>query len=221
MKLGSLKEGRDGKLVVVNTALSHYVVVPDIADTLQQALEHWKEAEPKLRDVAKRLEAGEIEHAKPYDAALFHSPLPRAFQILDGSAYLYHVELVRKARGAEMPPEFLEDPLMYQAVSDTVIPPLDDVIVPDESFGIDYEAEVAVIVDDVPMGVSPKQALNHIKLVMIMNDVSLRGLIPQELGKGFGFLQSKPPSAFSPVAVTPDALGDAWKDGKLHLPLYS
>lgn len=221
MKLGSIKDGRDGQLVVVRDDLEAYVPVPHICATMQQALDNWAKIEPKLRDIAEKLNAGQIPNAKGFDDAKMASPLPRAYQIADGSAYLNHVELVRKARGAEMPPEFLHDPLMYQAVSDTILGPHDDISVESESYGIDFEAEVAVIVDDVPMGVSPEDALAHIKLVMLMNDVSLRGLIPQELGKGFGFFQSKPPSAFSPVAVTPDSLGAAWKNGKLHLPLIS
>lgn len=219
MKLGSIKDGRDGQLVVVKDDMSQYVPAVHIAPTMQAALDDWATAAPKLRDIAEKLEAGQIPNAKEFDVSKMESPLPRAYQIADGSAYLNHVELVRKARGAEMPPEFLDDPLMYQAVSDTILAPTQDIPIPSEKYGIDFEGEVAVIVDDTPMGVTPEDALNHIKLVMLMNDVSLRGLIPNELGKGFGFFQSKPPSAFSPVAVTPDALGDAWKDGKLHLPL--
>lgn len=221
MKLGSLKEGRDGQLVVVKKDLSVYVPVPHIAETMQNALDNWAGVEPQLKDIAAKLENDEIPHAKPFDAAKMASPLPRAYQIADGSAYLNHVELVRKARGAEMPPEFLHDPLMYQAVSDTILGPHDDIPIPSEEFGIDFEAEIAVIVNDTQMGVTPNDALNHIKLVMLMNDVSLRNLIPNELGKGFGFFQSKPPSAFTPVAVTSDTLGVSWKDGKLHLPLKS
>lgn len=221
MKLGSIKEGRDGQLVVVRDDLEAYVPVPHICATMQAALDNWARVEPKLRDIADKLNSGQIPNAKGFDDAKMASPLPRAYQIADGSAYLNHVELVRKARGAEMPPEFLHDPLMYQAVSDTILGPHDEIAISSESYGIDFEAEVAVIVDDVPMGVSAEDALDHIKLVMLMNDVSLRGLIPNELGKGFGFFQSKPPSAFSPVAVTPDTLGTAWKNGKLHLPLIS
>lgn len=221
MKLASLKHGRDGQLVIVKNDLSAYVPVTHIAPTMQAALDGWEKTEPQLRDIAQKLEAGEIPNAKPFEVENCASPLPRAYQIADGSAYLYHVELVRKARGAEMPPEFLTDPLMYQAVSDTILAPTDDIPVPSEEFGIDFEAEVAVIVDDVPMGVTSTDALSHIKLVMLMNDVSLRNLIPAELGKGFGFFQAKPPSAFTPVAVTPDALGDKWQDGKLNLPLVS
>lgn len=221
MKLASLKEGRDGRLVVVDRSLAKYVPAAGIAATMQQAIENWETAAPKLRKLYDDLNAGRAEGAKPFDSRACASPLPRAYQIADGSAYLNHVELVRKARGAEMPPEFLHDPLMYQAVSDTILAPTGDIPVPDEKFGIDYEAEVAVIVDDVPMGVTAEDAAGHIRLVMLMNDVSLRNLIPNELGKGFGFFQSKPPSAFSPVAVTPDELGNAWRCGKLHLPLVS
>ena len=221
MKLASLKDGRDGQLAVVRDDLSEYVSVPHIAPTMQSALDNWSVIAPQLEDIAKKLEEGSLPNAKAFEAQKFSSPLPRAYQIADGSAYLNHVELVRKARGAEMPPEFLEDPLMYQAVSDTILAPCDDIPVPSEEYGIDFEAEVAVIVDDTPMGVTPQDALSHIKLIMLMNDVSLRNLIPAELGKGFGFFQAKPPSAFTPVAVTPDTLGDFWKDGKLHLPLIS
>ncbi len=221
MKLASLKEGRDGQLVIVKSDLSAYVPVTHIVATMQNALDDWTRIGPQLEDLSAKLEAGDLPNEKPFDPKKCASPLPRAYQVLDGSAYLYHVELVRKARGAEMPPEFLEDPLMYQAVSDIILAPLDDIPVPSEKFGIDYEAEVAIITDDVPMGVTPEDALSHIKLIMIMNDVSLRALIPAELGKGFGFLQSKPASAFSPVAVTPNELGDKWNGGKLHLPLLS
>lgn len=221
MKLASLKHGRDGKLVVVNKALSQYVEAENIAPTMQYALDNWAEVAPQLKALYDALESGNAEGAQAFDETACSSPLPRAYQVADGSAYLHHVELVRKARGAEMPPEFLQDPLMYQGCSDVILAPRDDIPVIDESWGIDFEAEVAVIVDDVPMGVTPEAALSHIKLIMIMNDVSLRGLIPQELGKGFGFFQSKPPSAFSPVAVTPEALGDKWKDGTVSLPLIS
>ncbi len=221
MKIASYKHGRDGRLMVVSRDLSRCVSAASVAPTLQTALDDWDHAAPKLSRIFDDLEAGRCNDAEPFDVSKCASPLPRAHQIADGSAYLNHVELVRKARGAEMPPEFLHDPLMYQAVSDTILAPTDDIVVADEAYGIDFEAEVAVIVDDVPMGISPASAAEHIKLVMLMNDVSLRNLIPVELGKGFGFFQSKPPSAFSPVAVTPDELGSAWKDGKLHLPLIS
>jgi len=218
MKLASLKSGRDGRLVVVSSDLTRCRAVPDIAPTMQTALDEWENIWPRLKLIASALEAGGGE---AFDVTKCASPLPRAYQIADGSAYLNHVELVRKARGAEMPPEFLHDPLMYQAVSDTILGPVDTIPVTDEKYGIDFEGEVAVIVDDVPMGIDAKAAIGHIKLVMLMNDVSLRNLIPAELNKGFGFFQSKPPSAFSPVAVTPDKLGPAWQNGKLHLPLIA
>ena len=221
MKLASLRHGRDGKLVVVSGDLSRCAPATGIASTLQNAIDNWAEAEPGLRKLCQELEAGAAKDVQPFDPAACAAPLPRAYQIVDGSAYLNHVELVRKARGAEMPPEFLHDPLMYQAVSDTILGPLDDIAVPSEEYGIDFEGEVAVIVDDVPMGVSAAEAGKHIRLVMLMNDVSLRNLIPAELAKGFGFFQSKPPSAFSPVAVTTDALGNAWRGNKLHLPLVA
>lgn len=225
MKLASYKDGRDGRLMIVSNDLQNCIAAqkadPALPATMQGALDNWANVAAKLRSVAAELETGSLQGSEKFDPAKCASPLPRAYQIADGSAYLNHVELVRKARGAEMPPEFLEDPLMYQAVSDTILGPMDEIPVPSQDFGIDYEAEVAVIVDDVPMGVTPEDATGHIQLVMIMNDVSLRNLIPNELGKGFGFFQSKPPSAFSPVAVTPDALGDKWDGGKLHLPLIS
>jgi len=222
MKLATLREGgRDGTLVVVSRDLTRAVRVPQIARTLQQALDDWKETEPKLRAVAKVLEATRLEEEFPFDPAACHSPLPRAYQWADGSAYVNHVELVRRARGAEMPPEFWTDPLMYQGGSDSFLAPTEDIPLEDESWGCDFEAEIAVITDDVPMAVRPERALEHVKLIMLANDVSLRHLIPRELAKGFGFFQSKPSSAFSPVAVTPDELGEAWRDGRVHLPLRS
>lgn len=221
MKLASYKEGRDGRLMVVSRDLSTCVAAGNIAATMQQAFDNWAEIEPQLQTLYEQLESGSVANAVPFDQAACESPLPRAYQIVDGSAYLNHVELVRKARGAEMPPEFRHDPLMYQAVSDTILGPRDPVPVESEKSGIDFEAEVAVIVDDTPMGITPEEAGQHIKLVMIMNDVSLRALIPVELKKGFGFLNGKPPSAFSPVAVTPDELGDKWDGGKINLPLIS
>ncbi len=221
MKLASLKEGRDGQLVVVNNALTKMANVHFIAPTLQYALDNWEQVSAKLEERFNELETGELD-GEPFVAENTASPLPRAFQWADGSAYVNHVELVRKARGAEMPETFWTEPLMYQGGSDSFLGPKDDIVMPqDEGFGIDFEAEVAVITGDVPMGVSAADALSYIRLVMIVNDVSLRGLIPGELAKGFGFFQSKPSSAFSPVCVTPNALGDAWKDGKLHLPLVS
>ncbi|MCG8543745.1 MAG: fumarylacetoacetate hydrolase family protein [Alphaproteobacteria bacterium] len=220
MKLGSLKEGgRDGTLVVVSRDLARAVRVPHIANTLQAAIESWDATAPELARVYDGLNDGHRDDAFDLNISEMASPLPRAYQWADGSAYLNHVELVRKARGAEMPPSFLEDPLMYQGGSDAFIGPRDPILVASEAYGIDMEAEVAVITDDVPMGVSAASARNHIKLVMLVNDVSLRGLIPAELAKGFGFFQGKPATAFSPVAVTPDELGDAWDGAKLHGPL--
>ncbi len=220
MKLASMQQGRDGRLVVVSDDLSRCVPVPDIALTLQQALDHWDSVAPALAAVATKLNAGEIE-GQPFDETDCASPLPRAYQWADGSAYVNHVELVRKARNADMPPSFWTDPLMYQGGSDSFLSPYDPILMADEAYGIDLEGEVAVVTGDVPMGVTPEQAKAHIRLVMLVNDVSLRGLIPNELAKGFGFFQSKPSSAFSPVAVTPDSLGDAWDGGKLHLALLS
>lgn len=217
MKLASYKQGRDGQLMVVSRDLSR---AASVGITMQAALDAWGSAEPRLVRLAEELESGAIK-GETFDPAKCASPLPRAYQIADGSAYLHHVRLVRKARGAEMPPEFEHDPLMYQAVSDIILGPCDPVPVADEAYGIDFEAEVAVIVDDVPMGVSREEALSHIRLVMLMNDVTLRNLIPAELAKGFGFFNGKPPSAFSPVAVSPDTLGAAWQGGKLMLPLVS
>ncbi|WP_371194014.1 fumarylacetoacetate hydrolase family protein [Glaciecola sp. SC05] len=221
MKLASIQHGRDGQLVVVNKALTKMVSAQDIAPTLQFALDNWTEVEGKLAYLAQQLESGDIAGSN-FDQNACASPLPRAYQWADGSAYVNHVELVRKARGAEMPESFWTDPLMYQGGSDSFLGPREDIKMPtDDGFGIDFEAEVAVITGDVPMGVSADDALNYVRLVMIVNDVSLRGLIPNELGKGFGFFQSKPSSAFSPIAVTPNELGDAWQAGKLHLPLVS
>lgn len=219
MKLASLKHGRDGKLVIVSGDLTRCTDATRIAPTLQAALDDWTQAEPHLRELAQSLEVG----AAP--ALRFHerecaSPLPRAYQWADGSAYVNHVELVRKARGAEMPESFWTEPLMYQGGSDSFLGPRDDIVLAEDAgWGVDMEAEVAVIVGDTPMGVGPVEALDYIRLVMLVNDVSLRGLIPAELAKGFGFFQSKPSSAFSPCAVTPDALGPDWRNGKLCLPL--
>jgi len=218
MKLASLKNGRDGRLAVVTSDLSKASFVDDIAPTLQSALDNWADAAPKLKQAAEELENGARE-SFAFDPAACASPLPRAYQWADGSAYVNHVELVRKARGAEMPESFWTDPLMYQGGSDSFIGPRDDIAAADEAWGIDFEAETAVITDDVPMGVTPEEAAKHIKLVMLVNDVSLRNLIPGELGKGFGFFQSKPSSAFSPVAVTPEELGAAWNGKKLTLPM--
>ncbi|MDG3440450.1 fumarylacetoacetate hydrolase family protein [Nitrospirillum amazonense] len=214
------KVGRDGILVVVSADLARCRAVPGIAATLQQALDDWAEVAPRLAEVAAELDEG-IAPFEAFDEAACMAPLPRAYQWADGSAYVNHVELVRKARGADMPPSFWTDPLMYQGGSDSFLGPRDPILMANEAWGIDLEGEVAVVTGDVPMGVSAADARGLIRLVMLVNDVSLRGLIPAELGKGFGFFQSKPSSAFAPVAVTPDALGDAWRDGKLHLDLLS
>jgi fumarylacetoacetate (FAA) hydrolase len=218
MKLASLKDGRDGRLVVVSKDLTRYLPATNVAATMQAALDDWANTRPALEAIAKKLEAGGGES---FDQASCASPLPRAYQWADGSAYVNHVELVRKARGAVLPESFWTDPLMYQGGSDSFIGPRDDIPLADESWGIDFEAEVTVVTDDVPMGVSAANAVNHVQLIMLVNDVSLRGLIPGELAKGFGFFQSKPSSAFSPLAITPDELGDSWKDAKVHLPLLS
>ena len=217
MKLASLKAGRDGALVVVSRDLKQYLPAAAVAPTLQAALDDWDSALPALAAIASKLEADGV----PFDPAACASPLPRAYQWADGSAYVNHVELVRKARGAEMPESFWSDPLMYQGGSDSFLGPCDPVLAGDEAWGIDFEAEVAVVTGDLPMGISPEKAIDYVRLLMIVNDVSLRNLIPGELAKGFGFFQSKPSSAFSPVTVTPDELGDAWRGGKLHLPLLS
>jgi fumarylacetoacetate (FAA) hydrolase len=220
VKLASLRHGRDGRLVVVSRDLATCVAVPGIAPTLQAALDGWSEAAPQLVVVYGLLNKGEADGAHPFDPANCLSPLPRAYQWADGSAYVTHVELVRKARGAEMPPSFWTDPLMYQGGSDSFLGPTDPIVAGDEAWGIDFEAEVAVITDDVPYGTAAENAGTHVRLVMLVNDVSLRNLIPAELAKNFGFFQSKPASAFSPVAVTPDELGGRWRDCKLHLPLH-
>ncbi|MBB3225904.1 fumarylacetoacetate (FAA) hydrolase [Luteibacter sp. Sphag1AF] len=222
MKLGSLKEGgRDGTLVVVSRDLTQAVKATGIAATLQAALDDWHVAAPRLNALSEQLNAGEAAGAFALDVAALAAPLPRAYEFVDGSAYLPHVERVRKARGAEVPESFYTDPLMYQATSAGFLGPRDPVMVPSEDFGIDLEAEVLVVTDDVPMGVTPAQAAEHIQLVGLVNDVSLRGLIPGELAKGFGFVQSKPRSALSPVLVTPDELGDAWQSEKLHRPMLT
>ncbi len=222
MKLASLKTGgRDGTLIVVDRKLEKAVTAGDIAPTLQAALDDWAAAAPRLRSLHEQLEAGERADAFDFDPVDVAAPLPRAYHWADGSAYVTHVELVRKARGAELPESFWHDPLIYMGASDAFIGARDDIPVEDESWGIDFEAEVAVITDDVPAGVSPTRARDHIKLVALANDVSLRNLIPAELGKQFGFYQSKPHTAFSPVAVTPDELEDAWDGAKLHLPLVA
>jgi fumarylacetoacetate (FAA) hydrolase len=220
MKLATLKDGsRDGRLVVVSRDLKSYVGVPKIAATMQHALDNWELVAPRLQQVYAMLNAGEATDVHPFDQQYCHSPLPRAYQWADGSAYINHVELVRKARNAEVPASFYTDPLMYQGGSDSFVGPRDPVYVNSEDWGVDLEAEVAVITGDLPMGASVEAAGQAIRLVMLVNDVSLRNLIPNELAKGFGFFQSKPASAFSPVAVTPDELGQHWADSKLHLPL--
>ncbi len=215
MKLASLKGGRDGRLVVVSSDLAWYTPADVIAPTLQAALDDWDRCEPLLRGLATSLDHGAVprERFHEHDA---HSPLPRAYQWADGSAYVNHVALVRKARAADMPASFWTDPLMYQGGSDGFLAPRDPIPLKDEAWGCDLEGEVAVITGDVPLGASREEGLAAVRLVMLVNDVSLRNLIPGELAKNFGFFQSKPASAFSPVAVTPDALGDRWKDGKLH-----
>ena len=220
MKLGSLKEGgRDGTLIVVSRDLKHAVKATGIAATLQAALDDWSNTAPRLNALSEELNAGKATGAFTLDMTALASPLPRAYEFVDGSAYLPHVERVRRARGAEVPESFYVDPLMYQATSAGFLGPRDPVVVPSEDYGIDLEAEVVVVTDDVPMAVTSEQAAGHIQLVGLVNDVSLRGLIPAELAKGFGFLQSKPRSALSPVFVTPDELGDAWQGEKLHLPM--
>ena len=218
MKLASLNNGRDGELVVVSNDLSRYISASGVAATMQAALDSWSELAPGLEALSAKLETG---GGDAFDPDKLASPLPRAYQWADGSAYVNHVELVRKARGADMPDSCWTDPPMYQGGSDSFIGPREAILAASEDWGIDFEAEVAVVTGDVPMGVSADDAPGYIRLFMLVNDVSLRKLIPGELGKGFGFFQSKPSSAFSPVAVTPDELGDAWRDAKLHLPLLS
>ncbi|MBN9229385.1 MAG: 2-keto-4-pentenoate hydratase [Legionella sp. 40-6] len=223
MKLATLKsdESRDGMLCVVSRDLTAALSVPQIAPTLQYALDHWQHVEPELQAIYDRLNQGDEHYSIPFKAEDCTAPLPRAYQWADGSAYVNHVELVRKARGAEMPQDFWTNPLMYQGGSDSFLGPRETILVADEQYGIDFEAEVAVITDDVPMGTSAREAGKHIKLLMLVNDVSLRNLIPGELAKGFGFFQSKPSSSFSPVAITPDELGSAWYEERVHLPLLS
>ena len=219
MKLATLKNGsRDGRLVVVSKDLTRCTDAARIVPTLQAALDKWDVYAPRLEQLAEQVELGSVPTFRFHEHEC-ESPLPRAYQWADGSAYINHVELVRKARGSEVPESFYDDPLMYQGGSDAFLGPRDPVPLKDTAWGCDMEGEVAVITDDVPMGASETEAAGHIKLIMLCNDVSLRGLIPPELAKGFGFFQSKPPSAFSPVAVTPDELGEAWKDNVVHLPL--
>lgn len=222
MKLGSLKEGgRDGTLIVVSRDLATAVRATGVAATLQQALDDWSNAAPRLNALYESLNAGDADGVFDLDLVRLAAPLPRAYEFVDGSAYLPHVERVRRARGAEVPESFYTDPLMYQATSAGFYGPRDTVKVTSEDYGIDLEAEIVVVTDDVPMAVTPAQAAGHIQLVGLVNDVSLRNLIPGELAKGFGFLQAKPRSALSPVFVTPDELGDAWREHKLHLPLVT
>jgi fumarylacetoacetate (FAA) hydrolase len=215
MKLASLKHGRDGRLVVVSEDLNWFTDAFLIAPTLQAALDDWERCEPRLRALAESLEHEAVPRGRFHEREA-SAPLPRAYQWADGSAYVNHVALVRQARGAEMPESFWTDPLMYQGGSDGFLGPRDPIPLADPAWGCDLEAEVVVVTGDVPQGVSREEALGHVRLVGLVNDVSLRNLIPAELGKGFGFVQSKPASAFTPVFVTPDSLGDRWKDGKLH-----
>ena len=222
MKLGSLKEGgRDGTLIVVNRDLTRGVRATTVAPTMQKALDDWATNSPKLRALAEQLEDDKAVGSFELDTTALAAPLPRAYQWADGSAYVVHVELVRKARGVEMPPSFWTDPLMYQGGSDSFIGPNDEIEMADEAWGIDFEGEIGVMVDDVPMGISPEAARKHIKLVTILNDVSLRNVIVGELAKGFGFFHGKPATAFAPVAVTPDELGDDWNGARLDRPLIS
>ena len=222
MKLATYKDGsRDGQLVVVSRDLSTAHYATGIAGKLQQALDDWNFIAPQLEDLYQTLNSGKARHAFPFDPKMCMAPLPRAYQWADGSAYINHVELVRAARNSEVPKTFYTDPLMYQGGSDDFIGPCDDVVCVDEAYGIDFEAEIAVITGDVAMRATPDEALEGIRLLMLANDVSLRHLIPDELAKGFGFFQSKPATAFSPVAITPDELGEAWQGGRVHLTLQS
>lgn len=218
MKLASLNEGRDGRLIVVDRLLKNATWAP--FPTLQKALDEWKTAKGQLGQVYDQLNQHAIA-SFPFVEANVVSPLPRAYQWLDGSAYLHHVKLARLSRGAEFPENFKVDPLMYQGASDTFLPPQGQIVLPDEGWGLDFESEIAVVTDDVPQGIEEQEAATHIKLIMLVNDVSLRNLIPPELSKGFGFIQSKPSSGFSPIALTPDELEDAWQNHRVHLPLQS
>lgn len=222
MKLASIdNQTRDGQLVVVNKELTKAVKVPEIAETMQSAIDNWSEIQNKLQEIYEQLNADKLTSAFDFSSIKVMAPIPRAYHWADGSAYVTHVELVRKARNAELPRSFWTDPLMYMGASDAFIGANDDIVVENEDWGIDFESEVAVITDDVPAGTNSKDALNHIKLITIINDVSLRNLIPSELSKQFGFYQSKPWTTFAPVVVTPDELNNSWRNGKLHLPLYS
>lgn len=221
MKLASLKSGRDGKLIVVSRDLTRALLAESVAPTLQAAMDDWVRCEPKLIELFNTLQAGKVEGEFPFDSTQAAAALPRCYHWADGSAYVTHVELVRKARGAELPASFWTDPLMYMGASDAFIGANDDVLAENEDWGIDFEAEVAIFTDDVPAGTNATQALQHIKLIGLVNDVSLRNLIPAELGKQFGFYQSKPWTSFTPVVVTPDELGEAWDGAKLHLPMIT
>lgn len=221
MKLATLRDGtRDGTLIVVRRDNQAYTPADAIARTMQQALDDWDRAAPALQDLQQRLEQGQIQ-AQPLDATRLHAPLPRAYEWVDGSAYINHIVLVRKARGAEPPATLETDPLVYQGGSGVFLAPTDDIVLPDRDWGLDFEAEICVILGDTPQGTRAQDAGQHIRLLMLCNDITLRNLIPPELAKGFGFFVSKPASAFSPFAVTPDELGDAWRDGRVHLPLLS
>src|SRR3990167_9264598 len=223
MKLATIKSkrSRDGILCVVSRDLNHAVLVPNLAQTLKIALDNWEHIQPRLDAIYQALNSNKLDNIFTFDPRLATAPLPRAYQWADGSAYVNHVELVRKARGADMPDKFWTDPLMYQGGSDCLLGACEDIAVADISYGIDFEAEVAIITDDVNMGTAGSEAQRHIKLLMLVNDVSLRNLIPDELAKGFGFFQSKPASSFSPVAITPDELGANWDGARIHLPLVS
>tara|TARA_Y100000588_G_scaffold392514_1_gene504759 strand:- start:275 stop:1255 length:981 start_codon:yes stop_codon:yes gene_type:complete len=221
VKLGSLANGnRDGCLVLVDDNLRKAIKVVNVVETMQEAIENWSQLEAELMDISLRLNRGLAADAMPFDSAKMKSPFPRAFQWLDGSAYVNHVELLRKARGVELPKKFWSDPLMYQGGSDHFLDPNEPILLIDQGWGADFEGELAVVVDDVPLGVTITEAKKHIKLIMLLNDISLRNLIPEELSKGFGFVHGKPPTAFAPVAVTPESLGCAWNEGKLEFTLF-
>ena len=220
MKLGSISNNsRDGCPVLVDRYLRHMVPVNNVIDNWQLGIENWSAVSPKLEKIYEKLDKGLAEGAIPYDRSKLSAPFPRAYQWLDGSAYVTHVELLRKARGVELPANFWVDPLMYQGGSDHFLGPCETIKIKDINWGVDFEGELAVVVDDVPLGISENKAEQHIKLIMLVNDISLRNLIPDELNKGFGFVHGKPPSAFGPLAITPDTIGQSWKDGKVHLPL--
>ena len=220
MKLGSISNNsRDGCPVLVDRSLRHMVPVNNVIDNWQLGIENWSAVSPKLEKIYEKLDKGLAEGAIPYDRSKLSAPFPRAYQWLDGSAYVTHGELLRKARGVELPANFWVDPLMYQGGSDHFLGPCETIKIKDINWGVDFEGELAVVVDDVPLGISENKAEQHIKLIMLVNDISLRNLIPDELNKGFGFVHGKPPSAFGPLAITPDTIGQSWKDGKVHLPL--